>query len=176
MNNSRKGNAAELRVAHYKQQRGWLVGSRRHIGGAGDLICSKPGHRPQLIEVKASEEPWENFRPKDREEMLRTAESYDCDALLALSPGAGIPQFLPSRDWPYCPKRGKRPSSTLTRFVLYAVIPLPSRAPIRWHNGRRLGSVPIAVAAPPSARATKTLRADGGRPIATSGCLEAVES
>jgi hypothetical protein len=77
------------------------VASRRHIGGAGDLLAWKPGFAPRLIEVKAAGgSPWENFRPQERIELVRTAEKFDCEAFLYLSPKAGIPTIVPAKDFP----------------------------------------------------------------------------
>jgi Holliday junction resolvase len=101
VNTARKGTAGELRVAAWLQKRGWLVASRRHVGGAGDLLAWKPGFPPRLIEVKAAGgSPWENFRPAERAELVKTAQQFGCEAFLALSPKAGIPIIVPSKDFP----------------------------------------------------------------------------
>lgn len=85
-NTARAGNSAEVYVARWLQARGWLVGSRRHIGGAGDLLAVWPGFfvakavwdiadedRPKgtvwLIEVKAAKDIWQQFRREDRQAM-----------------------------------------------------------------------------------------------------------
>lgn len=85
-NTARVGNSAEVYVASWLQYRGWLVGSRRHIGGAGDLLAVWPGFfvakaewveadkdRPEgtiwLIEVKCSNSVWRDFTRADRQEM-----------------------------------------------------------------------------------------------------------
>ncbi len=88
MNTARKGNSAEVYVARWLQDRGWLVASRRHIGGAGDLLAVWPGfekaERPDhsslyllpsatwLIEVKCAKNLWQQFRRADREAMRKT--------------------------------------------------------------------------------------------------------
>lgn len=90
MNTARKGNAAEVFVARWLQDRGWLVASRRHIGGAGDLLAIHPtgewrGERlifegrwmilpgsTLLAEVKACKELWQQFRREDRQAMRDT--------------------------------------------------------------------------------------------------------
>lgn len=76
MNTARKGNAAERCVARYQQDHGWIVASRRHIGGAGDLLCVHTvSGACWLIEVKACnpKQLWQNFRREDRVEMLEQA-------------------------------------------------------------------------------------------------------
>lgn len=67
-------------MAEWLQQRGWLVASRRHIGGAGDLLAVRQWKDESeitatevwLIEVKHCKNLWENFRKADREEMKAT--------------------------------------------------------------------------------------------------------
>lgn len=73
MNTSRKGNSAELFVAENLEAEGWVVASRRHIGGAGDLLAVHPVQaRTLLVEVKARKRPYDGFRPGDREAMKAT--------------------------------------------------------------------------------------------------------
>lgn len=85
-----RGNAAERYVAKWLQDRGWIVGSRRHIGGAGDLLAVHPEPLIKggedfldflgdpiptsvwLIEVKAAKELWQQFRREDRQAMRDT--------------------------------------------------------------------------------------------------------
>jgi Holliday junction resolvase len=87
-------------VADWLSKRGWLVASRRHIGGAGDLLAWKPGFAPRLIEVKATRNPWQQFRRPERAALVETAAKFEAEAFLALSPTAGIPTIIPSKDWP----------------------------------------------------------------------------
>ena len=81
MSSVSRGNAAERYVAKWLTERGWLVASRRHIGGAGDLLAVRNGSLDRstlrrteiwLIEVKHCKNLWENFRKADREEMKAT--------------------------------------------------------------------------------------------------------
>lgn len=83
MNTARVGNSAEVYVARWLQERGWLVGSRRHIGGAGDLLAVRPatwheGNREgfagavRLIEIKCSNSVWRDFTRADRQAMRDT--------------------------------------------------------------------------------------------------------
>lgn len=75
-----KGNSAERYVAKWLEDCGWLVASRRHIGGAGDLLAVREWIDESdialtevwLIEVKHCKNLWENFRKADREEMKAT--------------------------------------------------------------------------------------------------------
>jgi hypothetical protein len=70
VNTTRKGSAAELYVAERLEAEGWVVASRRHIGGAGDLLAIHPETaETRLIEVKARKRPYDGFRPDDRQAM-----------------------------------------------------------------------------------------------------------
>lgn len=82
MNTSRKGNAAELHVGHWLQEYDWTVGSRRHIGGAGDHLAVHSTGKVWLIEVKACKNLWQNFTRADRQEMR--------EAKAKLPPGSEI--------------------------------------------------------------------------------------
>lgn len=71
-------------MAKWLQDRGWLVASRRHIGGAGDLLAvmATEWHGEGkfiavegtvwLIEVKCCKELWQQFRREDRQAMRDT--------------------------------------------------------------------------------------------------------
>jgi hypothetical protein len=59
----------------------WLVASRRHIGGAGDLLAVlwlpfPYMHLVRLIEVKKTRRPYDHFLPEDRAALLAEAEEY----------------------------------------------------------------------------------------------------
>jgi len=108
-NTSRKGNAGELRVKRWYEERGWIVASRRHVGGAADLLCVRrkpayqgvPGHDVHLVEVKARKEPWQGFRKPDRLALLAEAESIGAVPLLAwVKPRVREPIFLGPEHWP----------------------------------------------------------------------------
>lgn len=97
----RRGTEAERRVAHHLRNQGWLVASRRRLGGAGDILAFKPGHLPRLVEVKAGPTPYANFPPADREAMKATAENFKLDALLAWCPAPSKPiAWRTVEDWP----------------------------------------------------------------------------
>lgn len=107
------GTPAEQRVARLGVSLGYLVSSRRHQGGAGDLLwtptvpaamdATRSG-QPLLIEVKATGDlPWRSkFGPDAREAMLAAGVRYGVEPILAWLPpgiGDGI-VWLPPEDWP----------------------------------------------------------------------------
>jgi Holliday junction resolvase len=110
----RYGNAREVKVAQEMERDGWLVGSRRHMGGAGDLLAvigfseanvrQMPGprrHDQLLIEVKGnSGSPYMNFRAEDRKAMVETAAKVGAEPWLAWWPPGGELQWIPAADWP----------------------------------------------------------------------------
>jgi Holliday junction resolvase-like predicted endonuclease len=102
VNTARKGNAKENLTARWLEADGWLTGSRRHIGGAADLVAVKPGERPRLIEVKATKGgPYERFVPADRALMREEAKKYGAVAELAWwPPGAKEPTIIDEAEWP----------------------------------------------------------------------------
>jgi hypothetical protein len=75
---------------------GWLCASRRHIGGAGDILAVRarpdmgrwdtPPHvwcEAWLIEVKSTtRSPWVTFGPDDRKDLLDTAQAHGCEPWL----------------------------------------------------------------------------------------------
>ena len=103
------GNARELKVMALLASEGWLCGSRRHIGGAGDILAVRQleGYyiaTPEalLIEVKATAEiPWRStFGPADRQAMVETAKKYAADPWLYWWPPRGKLQRIHASDWP----------------------------------------------------------------------------
>lgn len=98
---SRKGNGRERRSCALLEGDGWLVGSRRHIGGAGDLLAVKAGERPMLIEVKATLGPYAHFGPKDRAELREAAKRAGAVAVLAWwKPRAREHRLIDEAEWP----------------------------------------------------------------------------
>lgn len=83
MSTSSRGNAAERRVVAHLHEQGWCCASRRHIGGAGDILAVHPSQRPRLIEVKQRQNVWEGFRRPDRKALKAEAERIGADPLLA---------------------------------------------------------------------------------------------
>src|SRR6185436_8957965 len=107
------GNARELAVMKVLASEGWLYASRRHIGGAGDILAVQPGAfaggcDAMLIEVKSTtRSPWVNFLPADRQAMVETAEQYGCEAWLYWWPPRRDLQRIPASEWP--PLRNPEP-------------------------------------------------------------------
>jgi hypothetical protein len=107
-NTSRKGNAGENLVVRDLQAKGWVVGGRRHLGGAGDVLAvSQPiGRigRALLVEVKKTQGPWDAFKPAARRELLIYAREHNLEPLLAwVGPGAKVPKYLRPAEWPPTP-------------------------------------------------------------------------
>lgn len=73
MSNVSRGIAGELFVAEWLTERGWVVGSRRHIKGPGDLLAVHPDGSCWLVEVKKAKNLWEQFRRVDRAAMKALA-------------------------------------------------------------------------------------------------------
>jgi hypothetical protein len=99
MSHVSKGNAAERFVAKERREQGFVVASRRHIGGAGDLLCVHPDGRVQLIEVKDRHEPWQGFRREDREEMRATPLPPGSERLMVNKRGQALTWYAES-EWP----------------------------------------------------------------------------
>jgi Holliday junction resolvase len=108
---SQKGRDAEVELAHLLQADGWLVASRRHIGGAGDLLAVRVNSvedkwEPDsfsviLIEVKARANVWEGFRRADRRALIETAARFNAQPWLASKPPGQIEwTWLSPADWP----------------------------------------------------------------------------
>jgi Holliday junction resolvase len=102
------GNQRELRVMDVLAEEGWLCASRRHIGGAGDVLAIQRSRGPcvnkpdaMLIEVKStSGGPWERFGPVDRQALVETAEKHGAEAWLYWWPPRAELQRIPASDWP----------------------------------------------------------------------------
>lgn len=103
MNSTAKGSAKERLTAKLLSEDGWLVASRRHIGGAADLLAIKPNHRPRLVEVKCRRELYSGsgFSRADRAALIAEAERFDAEPLCAWwKPRAREPVWLGVGDWP----------------------------------------------------------------------------
>lgn len=100
MNTTRKGNEGERVVQHDLESKGWTFGSRRHIGGAGDAIAIKPGHRPRLIEIKKTKVRGPAAcPPADRQALEEYADKHDLDPEIAWVRGESVIYF-PPESWP----------------------------------------------------------------------------
>ena len=107
------GNARELKVMDLLATEGWLCGSRRHIGGAGDILavrCPWPSvaseiKQVQLIEVKSTtRSPWVTFGPKDRQDLVDTALTYGAEPVLAWWPPRGKLRWIRPSEFPPNPQ------------------------------------------------------------------------
>ena len=105
-------------------QEGWLCASRRHIGGAGDILAvrsfldSSPLEailRPymddagmtkaMLVEVKSTtRSPWVTFGPKDRQDLVDTALNHGAEPVLAWWPPRGKLRWIRPSEFPPNPR------------------------------------------------------------------------
>jgi len=105
VSNVGRGIAGERRAWHHLEDLGYIVGSRRHIGGAGDLLAVREAivwdcDFILLIEVKTSTSPFSSFPPADRTALLETARKYGCEPLLCWTPSASTIFYIPEDEWP----------------------------------------------------------------------------
>ena len=107
MSNVGRGIAGERRAWHSLEDAGYLVASRRHIGGAGDILAViprpklKPTVAALLVEVKTNgSSPFATFYPPDRAELIATAIEYQCTPLLCWTPSASTIFYIPEDEWP----------------------------------------------------------------------------
>jgi hypothetical protein len=98
----RDGNPGERAVAIVGREFGYLVSSRRHEGGPGDQLWRGSSPTDLLIEVKAGRDPWENFRPADRDAMIEAGARYNVTPLLAfvIHVKRREVMWIPVEDWP----------------------------------------------------------------------------
>src|SRR5688500_6451243 len=102
-----RGIAAENKVGNHLEAQGWIVGGRRHRGGAADFIAVHPRHRTRCIEVKSTQRPYATFGPTDRAELKALADYLDADALLAWCPSPSGPTVrIPESQWPKAGSNG----------------------------------------------------------------------
>lgn len=101
-----RGNQAEVRCVRQLQEKGWLAASRRHIGGAGDVLAVKwralnSVHDVRLIEVKAGLSAWKNFTKDDRAALKHAASMFAAEAYLYFYPtGQERPEVYHWTAWP----------------------------------------------------------------------------
>lgn len=86
-------------VAKQLEAAGWIVGSRRHIAGPGDLLAVNQTRR-WLIECKATKGPWDHFGPTDRSVMAEYCEIRGLTAMLALALPEKQIRWIPKDRWP----------------------------------------------------------------------------
>jgi Holliday junction resolvase len=109
------GNARELKVMAVLAEEGWLCASRRHIGGAGDVLAIRYalnvssdgisatviGVEAMLLEVKSTAGgPWERFGPDDRRDLIETAERHGAEPWLYWWPPRRELQRIHSSEFP----------------------------------------------------------------------------
>ena len=90
-------------MADHLQERGYVVGSRRHVGGAGDLLAVHESLSSTLIEVKTTAGgPWERFGPVARHDLYTTATRVRARPCLAWAPRGDLAalRFIYAEDWP----------------------------------------------------------------------------
>jgi Holliday junction resolvase len=105
---AQRGRDAEVRLAQHLEGLGWVVGSRRHIGGAGDLLAVEREDEHLLttpvwlIEVKTTTDgPWKNCGPADRQALKDTAARVGAIPAVAWKPPRQKHwSWLLERDWP----------------------------------------------------------------------------
>jgi len=112
------GNARELKVMAVLTDEGWLCASRRHIGGAGDILAIRAERwtqlditpawtlsKARLIEVKSTtRSPWVTFGPKDRQDLVDTALTYGAEPVLAWWPPRGKLRWIRPSEFPPNPQ------------------------------------------------------------------------
>jgi hypothetical protein len=102
------GIAAERKVARDLTEKGFLVSSRRHAPGAGDILAVQRQSvpltwDPLLVEVKATDAgPYAGFPPEDRTLMRETGFHFNLEPVLAWVCGERI-FYIAESDWPNDP-------------------------------------------------------------------------
>jgi hypothetical protein len=89
MKQTRRGNQREVDLTNLLEADGWVVGSRRHIGGPGDLLAidQLTVDRILLCEVKSTAGgPWERYGPLDRRALGELGLAIDAIPCLAWWP------------------------------------------------------------------------------------------
>ena len=86
-------------------EEGWLCASRRHIGGAGDILAVRMDRilrsAALLIEVKSTaRSAWVSFGPADRQALIDTAIRYGAEPWLYWWPPRGDLQRIPASEFP----------------------------------------------------------------------------
>lgn len=112
-----RGHRHENLTAAYLRSAGYLVASRRHEPGPGDLLAWTPhvapngGRRlvevpPLLVEVKnTGRGPFQELTPPDRRDLLMAEEDYGVEPILCWWPPSSSlgPFWIPAEDWPPTP-------------------------------------------------------------------------
>ncbi len=99
-------------TARILRELGYLVASRRHEGGPGDILAWTPqvpkgkgtslvDVPPLLVEVKNTALPFSKLGPIQRRDLLMAEEDYGVEAMLCWWPrGFRHCFWVPTDDWP----------------------------------------------------------------------------
>ena len=106
------GLARENRVVAQLVGWGWTCASRRHYGGAGDILAVRWLAEPAdatdplgdadliIVEVKSTRRPYDHFLPEDRRAMHALAAATMAEAWLAWWPARGALHWIHESAWP----------------------------------------------------------------------------
>jgi len=104
VNRSAKGNGAENFVALDLEAKGYVVASRRHRKGGGDLLAVHPAGPVLLVEVKGCKDQlWARFPRSQRQEMQETPMGEVGERVLAHVTGSGANRriaWYAESEWP----------------------------------------------------------------------------
>lgn len=97
-----RGTSRERQVKHWLEDRDWIVFRAAGSLGEADLVALKAGHRPRLVQVKATSRggPFQAFGPRERAALLLAAEISGADAYLVWYPPRGKMNWFHSDEWP----------------------------------------------------------------------------
>jgi hypothetical protein len=99
------GLTRERQVASRLRAHGYLIGSRRHEPGPGDILAvplPDVGRRlePLLVEVKGTARPYERFGPVERMMLAERAVAFGLRPALAWWPAGGVLEWIGPDAWP----------------------------------------------------------------------------
>jgi Holliday junction resolvase len=104
----RRGSQRERDVVDDLRDRGWIAFRTPASKGCCDVVAMRRGETISagsdvlLIEVKTNKgRPFDNFRPNDRQRLLREAKQAGAEPLLYWWPGDRKgPRVIPASEWP----------------------------------------------------------------------------
>lgn len=80
---------------------GWFAMRSPASKGVADVVALKAGHRPRMIEIKATtRSPFVSFGPAERDELRLAAELAGAEPWLVWHPPRGERKWLRPEDWP----------------------------------------------------------------------------
>ena len=86
-----------------------MSASRRHKGGAGDILAIGPRGERWLIEAKTtSAGPFADFGPKKRQEMREACARFDCEGWLVWRAPGRPTRWVPLAGWPLNEAKGEK--------------------------------------------------------------------